>query len=357
MTRHVTTIMLLATGIVSISGCSTTPTNSATTAQTTQKLQIITTFVPITQFTKAVAGDRAEVTQLLPPNVGPHDYQAKPDDAQKLAKANVLVQNGLGMEAFLTDLIKNAGAGNLKTIDSSQGITPLKNAEEDDHDHAHDHGAEKAQEPAKAQDAHDHGEFNPHIWLDPKRAIKQVENIRDGLIAADPEGKAIYAQNAAIYIAELQALDREITAQLQPYSGKTYVTYHDFSPYFAQSYNLKPEFLVDIPESNPAPEDVKRVITAAQTSGLKTLLTEPQTGENRFVALAQDLNVKISSFDPIETAAPEALQPQGYLTLMRQNVKNLQTAFGDKDKQSYQTVPARPFLGMMQSRQFFHNGL
>jgi zinc transport system substrate-binding protein len=345
MARHVTTIMLLATGIVSITGCSTTtPTNS----QTTPKLQIVTTFVPITQFTKAVAGDRAEVTQLLPPNVGPHDYQAKPDDAQKLAKANLLVQNGLGMEAFLTDLIKNAGAKDLKTIDSSQGITPLKNAEEHNHDHDHDKTKDQS-----AKDTHDHGEFNPHIWLDPKRAIKQVENIRDGLIAADPAGKPIYSQNAAIYIAELQALDREITTQLQPYSGKTFVTYHDFSPYFAQSYNLKPEFLVDIPEENPAPEDVKRVITAAKDSGLKTLLAEPQTGENRFAALAQDLNVKISSFDPIETAAPEALQPQGYFTLMRQNVKNLQTAFGGNDKQSYQPNPLRPFLGMMQSGQFF----
>jgi hypothetical protein len=78
-------------------------------AVATDKLQVVTTFLPITQFTKAVAGDRAQVTQLLPINVGPHDYQATPEDAQTLSKADVLVQNGLEMEEFLEDLVKHAG--------------------------------------------------------------------------------------------------------------------------------------------------------------------------------------------------------------------------------------------------------
>ena len=79
------------------------------TTPVSKQLQIMTTFIPITDFTKAVAGDRAQVTQLLPTNVEPHDYQAKPGDAQKLAKADVLVQNGLGIEGYLTELVKNTG--------------------------------------------------------------------------------------------------------------------------------------------------------------------------------------------------------------------------------------------------------
>ena len=72
-------------------------------------LQVVTTFLPVTQFTNAVAGDRAEVVQLLPTNVGPHEYQAKPGDAQAIANADVLVKNGLEMEFFLDDMIENAG--------------------------------------------------------------------------------------------------------------------------------------------------------------------------------------------------------------------------------------------------------
>ncbi len=78
-------------------------------------IQVVTTFLPITQFTKAVAGDRAQVTQLLPPNPAPHEYQVKPADVQTLAKADVLVQNGLEIEEFLDDLVKNAQNANLRT--------------------------------------------------------------------------------------------------------------------------------------------------------------------------------------------------------------------------------------------------
>jgi len=314
---------------LSLGSCATnTPTTSSGSPQaqsspSAKRLVVVATFIPMTNFTKAVAGDRAEVTQLLPTNVGPHDYQAKPEDAQKLAKANVLVKNGLGMEEFLEDLVKNAGNPNLKQIDSSKGIPTISNEAIEEHDHEQVKGE-------KAEAEHDHGEFNPHVYLDPKRAVQQVENIRDGLIAADPAGKETYTANAAAYIEQLKQLDTEFTQKLKPFAGKTFVTYHDFAPYFAQSYNLQAEFLVGIPEENPSPEDVKRVINAAKNSNLKTLLTEPQAAASQFSALAKDLNIQISTFDPLETSGSEGLQPDYYLKTMRQNVKNLETAFSGK---------------------------
>jgi zinc/manganese transport system substrate-binding protein len=319
-------LLLVSLTAIGLGACGTaSPDISASPSEETQRLKVITTFIPVTNFTKAVAGDRAEVTQLLPTNVGPHDYQAKPEDVQKLARGNVLVKNGLGMEEFLENLLKNAENANLKVIDSSKDIQPIANQEKHDHDHDHEKTSE-----AK----HDHGAFNPHIYLDPKRAIKQVENIRDGLIAADPEGKTIYNTNATAYIEKLKQLDSEIAQQLQPFAGKTFVTYHDFAPYFAQSYNLKAEFLVDIPEENASPEDVKRVINATQQSNLKTLLTEPQAVGSPFAALAKDLKVKVSTFDPLETSNGEALQPDYYLTTMRQNLQNLESAFSGQTQQS-----------------------
>jgi zinc/manganese transport system substrate-binding protein len=277
--------------------------------------------IPKSFNTTPVAGDRAEVTQLLPTNVGPHDFQARPEDAQRLAEADVLVQNGLEMEEFLEDLIANASNPDLQIIDSSEGIATIANEEVEGHSHA------EGEEHAEAGHHH-HGEYNPHIWLDPKRAIEQVENIRDGLIAADPGGKETYTANAAAYIEQLQELDAETTKRLQPYTGKTFVAFHDFAPYFAQSYGLEVEYLVDIPEENPAPADVKRVTDAVEEANLKAILTEPQAVENTFAALAKDLNVKIGTFNPIETGGPEALEPEYYLTTMRQNVQSLVTAFG-----------------------------
>lgn len=334
-------------------------------------LQVVTTFLPITQFTTAVAGDRAEVVQLLPTNVGPHEYQATPGDAQAIANADVLVKNGLEMEFFLDDMIENAGNAELAIVDSSEGIATLASdddhdhghgegdghdhgddhdhdhGEGDDHDHdhdhaegeAHDHGEGEAHAEGEAHDhaeadahGHIHGEFDPHIWLDPKRAIEQVENIRDGLIAADPEGEAEYTANAEAFIAELEALDAEITEKLAPFEGQTFVVFHDFASYFAESYGLQSETLVGIPEENPSPEDVKRVMETVQAEGLKTILTEPQAGQASFDAIAGDLDVTVNVFDPLETGDSEAVQPDHYLTIMRQNADNLVTGFEGSDQ-------------------------
>jgi zinc/manganese transport system substrate-binding protein len=331
-------LLLVSLTAIGLGACGTgSPTISASPSEETQRLKVITTFIPVTNFTKAVAGDRAEVTQLLPTNVGPHDYQAKPEDVQKLARGNVLVKNGLGMEEFLENLLKNAENANLKVIDSSKDIQPIANQEKHDHDH------EKTSEAG-----HNHGAFNPHIYLDPKRAIKQVENIRDGLITADPEGKTTYNTNATAYIEKLKQLDGEIAQKLQPFAGKTFVTYHDFAPYFAQSYNLKAEFLVDVPEENASPEDVKRVINAAKQSNLKTLLTESQAVGSPFAALAKDLKVKVSTFDPLETSNGEALRPDYYLTTMRQNLQNLESAFSGQTQQSLLPIISPRTLLMIQ---------
>lgn len=319
------------------------PTAEESSGAAEEKLKIVTTFLPITNFTQAVAGDRAEIVQILPMNVGPHDYQAKPADVLAIAEADVLIQNGLEIEAFLEDTIANAENADLMAIDTSEGVETLAFAELEAEHHAeggeHHHGHERGHESAKKdphageEDGHEHGEFDPHIWLDPKRAIAQVENIRDGLMAADPEGSTAYAANAAAYIEQLQALDGEISEQLAPYAGRTFVAFHDFAAYFAHSYNLKAEFLVELPEASPSPEDVRRVIDTVNASGLKTVLAEPQAGRP-FLALAKDLGIGIGEFDPLETGGPEALEPEYYLETMRQNAKNLAEAFGGTTQSS-----------------------
>ena len=298
--------------VLSLGACS-NPTESS------KQFKVLTTFMPISLFTKAVAGNCAEVQALIPANSGPHDFQAKPADLNALRQAKVLVKNGLGMEGFLGKLIASADNKDLLVIDSSRGITTLDSPAEEGH----------AEEAHSSHSHSNHGEVNPHIWLDPLRAVSQVENIRDGLVKADPSCTASYRRNAATYIAKLQTLNAEISNQLNPYQGKTFVAFHDFAPYFADRYKLKVDFLVDVPELNPSPADLMRVAAAVKRSQLKALLSEPQEGERSFNALAKDLGVKISVFDPMETGSVQASQnPATYFKVMRSNVADLIKAFG-----------------------------
>ena len=289
--------------------------------------KVVTTFLPITLFTRAVAGDCATVTALIPPSLGPHDFQAKPGDLTALRQAGVLVKNGLEMEGFLGKLVAAAENPQLVVIDSSRGVATLESAEHGDghgHDGDHDHGDDHGHDHG-----HDHGAVNPPIWLDPLRAVQQVATIRDGLIQADPSCADGYRRNAAAFTAQLKQLNSEIASQLEPYRGKTFVAFHDFAPYFAQRYGLKADYLVDVPELNPAPADLQRVAAEVKSSQLKALLSEPQEGSRSFNTLAKDLGVKVVVFDPMETATEEASRdPATYVSVMRRNVADLRQAFG-----------------------------
>jgi len=126
-------------------------------------------------------GDRAEVTQLLPTNVGPHDHQAR--RCSEAFSSRCVSPERAGDGRISGGSGQNASSPK-KIIDSAKELT-IATEEIEGHDHDHTEGEKQAE----AGHSHDHGEFNLHIWLDPKRAIQQVENIRDGLIAADPQGK------------------------------------------------------------------------------------------------------------------------------------------------------------------------
>ena len=225
------------------------------------KLNVVSTFLPITLFTEAVAGECATVTSLIPPNLGPHDFQATPADISALSNASVLVKNGLGMEYFLDKLIASANNNSLQVVDTSRGVAVIRS--DDDQDEA-------------KQGDQEHGEVNPHIWLDPLRAVQQVENIRDALVKADPDCADGYTKRAAAYASQLKGLNTTIATQLKPFRGQTFIAFHDFAPYFAERYGLKADFVVDVPEMNPTPADLQRVSTKVQQSQLKALLSEPQ---------------------------------------------------------------------------------
>ncbi|MCP9848444.1 zinc ABC transporter substrate-binding protein [Cyanobium sp. Morenito 9A2] len=285
-------------------------------------LAVVTTFLPITAFTRAVAGDCATVTALIPPGVGPHDFQATPSDLSRLRQADVLIKNGLGVEGFLDKLIAGAENPRLRVIDTSQGVPTLTLPEAGGGDQS---GAEQAEHGGHG---HGHGEVNPHIWLDPLRAVQQVNTIRDGLIAARPACRAGFTARAARFTAELQGLNTALAAQLKPYAGKTFVAFHDFAPYFAERYGLKATFVVDVPEENPTPADLRRVALLAQATQLKALLSEPQEGSGSFEALANDLGVKVIPFDSLETGPDTAATPGAYISTLRRNASNLVRAFG-----------------------------
>ena len=304
--------------LLSATGCnqSNSPPQAQNASLQSQQLKVVATFLPMYWFTKAVAGDLAKVEVLVPPGTEVHEYQATPANVQAIAQANVLVKNGLGLEEFLEGTVKNAQNAQIHEIDSSKGIETLE-------------ATSPVVKPggAAAQTAialSDRQGGNPHVWLDPVRAKQQLANIRDGLIAADPENKATYQANAAAYIKQLEALDREFQQRLQKYSTYcTFVTFHDAYPYLANRYQLQQIAVVQIPEDQLSPADVGSTISAVKKYKVKALFGEPGVDNKLLQGLSQDLNLTLRPLDSLESGP---LNPQHYFTAMRTNLQSLESA-------------------------------
>lgn len=283
--------------------------------QTTQvqpeKTKVVATILPTYLFTKAVTGEAADVSIIVPTTTDVHDYQSTPDDVRAISQAAILVKNGLGLEEFLENTIKNAENPNLVKIDASQGIATLDAISPVDktvtgHTHSHDHGV-----------------GNPHVWLDPLLVKQQVVNIRDGLIAADPANQATYEANAAAYLQKLDKLHQEFEQTLQQTPNCTFITFHDAFPYLAQRYNLKQVAVVQIPEDQLSPADVKRAVQAVQKYNAQAVFSEPGVDNKLLTSLAQDLNVTVRKLDSLETTGGDT-NPQYYFQAMKNNLQNLQ---------------------------------
>jgi zinc transport system substrate-binding protein len=284
--------------------------NTVVRGQNNSSPKIVTTFLPIHLFTKAVVGDTGQVDILVSPGTEVHDYQASPDDVKMLAAANVLVENGLGIEEFLESLVANAGNSKLQQIIASEEIEVIEEEEREPAEHQ------------KEEELHAKG-GNPHVWLDPVLAQQQIANIRDRLIAINPNNADDYRTNAESYIQRLQQLDNEFNQRLAPVKGCNFITFHDAFPYLAQRYGLKQEAIVEIPEDNITPKDIQRVQQAANQYQVKALLTEPGIEDKRIQQISSDLNLPLAAIDPLESGQTD---PQYYFQVMRGNLEALKRA-------------------------------
>jgi zinc/manganese transport system substrate-binding protein len=303
----------------------------------------MTTVLPVYLFTKAVVGDAADVDLLIKPGTEVHDYQSTPNDVKAIAQSDVVIKNGLGLEEFLDSTIKSAENTKLTVIDTSRGIQTLGEispvvsvsdkgeAHSHDHDRDHSHSGDhdhndkdKKGGKDKKVDAHTHADGNPHVWLDPMLAKRQVETIRDELSAIDPKNKEKYTANAAAYIEQLDKLNDEFEQRLKGYKDRTFITFHDAFPYLAKRYQLQQVAVVAIPEDQLSPGDVQRTIAAVKQYNAKALLSEPGVDNKLLDSLANDLNLKLGALDSLEAGQ---LDPQYYFTAMRANLATLEAAF------------------------------
>ena len=215
-------------------------------ATDTGKLKVVATTTIVGDVVSEIGGDLIDLTVLLPVGTDPHGFDPTPQDVAKLADADVIFANGLGLEEFLDSMIESAGVEN-KVVYVSDGIDLLRSEEHHDEDEGEEHHNEDEGEEHHDEDEgeehhheHNHGGIDPHTWFSPLNVMVWIHNIAYALSDVDPDSAQAYAHNEEVYEAELVELDtwiREQVAQI-PEDNRNLVTDHSLFTYFADEYSF-----------------------------------------------------------------------------------------------------------------------
>jgi zinc transport system substrate-binding protein len=258
------------------------------------KLQVISSFNPLHEFSQIVGQDKVDVRLLVPVGVEPHDWEPTIKDVQEIQKSDLIIINGIGFENWVDNLAENNYQGII--IDTSDGIL-INNLDQEN-------------------------TVDPHIWLNPIYAKKQVQNIALAFSNHDPENGEFYHANAAQYSEKLDLLDSKIRIELSN-CNNDFITFHNAFSYFAEEYNLN-QYTI-IPSSNSHGEvtakTLENVISKARELNIKVIFSEESVNTKTSQIIADEIGGKV-----LVLSSLEIVSDGDYILKMNQNLENLKEA-------------------------------
>ena len=286
-----------------------------------EKLRVAATTSVLSDLAGRVGGERVEAFSIVPVGGSPETFQPSPRDAGRVSEARVVFENGLGLDAWVEDLIESAGGEEQRVVELSEGLQTLEEGE-------HEEEGAGGEEPG-AEDGHEHAGGNPHLWLDVSYAEQYVEKIRDALVEADPEGADAYEANAEEYLAELEELDAYVREQVSgiPEERRKLVTFHDAFPYFAEAYGFEMVGVVlENPDAEPSSRAVAEVTRTIEREGVPAVFTEPQFNAALADTVAREAGVAV--YELYTDTLVEDEDGSSYTQMMRTNADRVAEALG-----------------------------
>lgn len=281
---------------LSLSGCGAGQTGSGGQPVAGRRLRIVATTTQLTDFVRVLSGGRADVRQLLKANVDPHDYEPTPADVEAVRRADLVVENGVGLEGWLARTLESAGS-KARVVDASTGV-PLRDRD-------------------------------PHIWHDPTRARTMVANVGRAMRETDPANASAYAADEQAYGAELGALDAEIRAQIGTLANKKLVTNHDAFGYYVEHYGL--EFVGSVipsfdTQADLSSRELSALVAKIKAEGVRAVFSERSLPPKAAETVAREAGVRVvAGADALygDTLGPPGSGADTYLTMMRHNTRTI----------------------------------
>ncbi len=280
----------------------------STRANAADKIKVATSFSVLGDMVKQIGGDRVEVTSFVGPNGDAHVYEPTPGDTRTLAAAPILVVNGLGLEGWMSRLEKSSGFKGT-VVTATKGVMTRQMVEEE-------HGTA-------------HKITDPHAWQSLANGKIYVQNIRDGLIAADPAGKEAYEANADKFLADIDDVEKLVKDSITklPPARRKIITTHDAFGYFGATYGM--EFIAPegvSTDSEASAKDVAKIIRQIKAEKVPAVFIENVTDHRLLDQIARETGAKIGG-TLYSDALSEANGPAAtYLDMFRHNIQTLTAA-------------------------------
>ncbi|HDX9580383.1 TPA: zinc ABC transporter substrate-binding protein [Bacillus pseudomycoides] len=276
------------------------------------KLSVYTTIFPLADFAKKIGGDYVEVTAIYPPGADSHTYEPSQKQTVQVAKADLFVYNGAGLEPFAEKMEKALKNENVKVLNASKGIE-LRASTEDEHEEGH---------------KEDHHDKDPHLWLDPTLAMKQAEAIKNALVDLQPEHKAEFEKNFASLQTKFTSLDNQLKEVADHAKTKEILVSHAAYGYWEQRYGLKQIPIAGISASDePSQKTLASITATAKEHGLRYILFETFSTPKVAEVIQKETGTKILRLNHLATISDDdAKKNKDYFTLMEENINTLKEA-------------------------------
>jgi len=303
-------ILAISAVVILVSFCGACGTGQGGQDNAGGKLDVVATTTQIGDFVHNVGGDAVDVHQILQPNSDPHDYEPRPEDVEGTAGAELVFINGDNLDHWMDEVVAQSG-GDPKVVDLGKNV-PVQLP-----------GEREGEEASR---------YDPHWWHDPRNAEAAVKQIRDELIAADPDHGEAYERNARAYLARIKSLDGGIQACIDkvPPEERKLVTDHDAFGYFAQRYDIDVVGAV-IPsqstQAQPSAGETAKLISLIRRENVRAVFPESSINPKLAQTIARETGASADYTLYGDTLGPKGSNGDTYLKMEAANATAMVEGF------------------------------
>lgn len=293
-------------------------------AEASDSIPVVVTIPVLRDWVERIGGPHVHVTTLIKGLESEHSYSPRPSDLVAVRKARLLVEVGVGLEIWVSGLVRSANNPSLLLVTTAKGIPLLPDRASPSSTPSSDQPPTAAPTETSDHDHHESGS-NPHVWLDPDNAVTMIRHITDALSQVDSSHAAEFRRNQAVYLQELDRARTDLLDQVRKLPDRRLVVHHPAWPYFAKRFGL--EIVGEIqtqPGSEPSARQIQSLVTLIRTNHIRVIVSEPQLNQKLPALLARETGARVAILTPLPGALPGT---DSYLDMLRYNVLQLLRAF------------------------------